>query len=104
MPFVRVDAQGDIDLDILDTAHPSSMLPGELIVGLPGGSHAQESSMGDSLCIRGDAVVHLAGEMDMFGAERGEDGFNEFEAVIRGSVLDEDLDTVTNAWSREYKA
>jgi hypothetical protein len=42
--------------------------------------------------------------MDMFGAERGEDGFNEFEAVIRGSVLDEDLDTVTNAWSREYKA
>ena len=69
VPFVRVDAQGDIDLDILDTAHPSSMLPGELIVGLPSGSHAQESSMGDSLCIRCDAVVHLAGEIDMFGAE-----------------------------------
>jgi hypothetical protein len=48
--------------------------------------------MGDSLCIRSDAVVHLAGEIDMFGAERGEDGFDEVEAFVRGSVLDEDLD------------
>ena len=101
VPFVRVDAQGNIDLDILDTAYPPSMLPGELIVGLPGGSHAQESSMSDSLRICGDTVVHLTGEIDMFGAERGEDRLNEFEAFVRGSVLDEDLDhCVTNACPR----
>lgn len=82
MPLIRVDAQGDIDFDILDTAYPPSMLPGELIVGLPGGSHAQESSMGDSLRIRGYTVVHLTGEIDMFGAERGKDRLNEFEAFV----------------------
>ena len=60
--------------------------------------------MGDSLCIRGDAVVHLAGEIDMFGAKRGEDGFDEFEAFVRGSVLDEYLDhCVTIACPRKYR-
>lgn len=60
--------------------------------------------MGDSLCIGRNTVVHLAGEMDMFGAERREDIFNEFEAFVRCSVLDEDLDhCVTNACPMKYR-
>lgn len=47
--------------------------------------------MGDSLCIGGDTVMHLTGEIDMLRSERGEDVFNEFEAFVRGAVLDQDL-------------
>jgi hypothetical protein len=35
--------------------------------------------------------MHLTGEIDMLRSERGEDVFNEFEAFVRGAVLDQDL-------------
>lgn len=91
VPFVGVDAQGNVDLHVLNTAHPSPMLPRELLVGLPRSSHAQEGCVSDSLCIRSNAVVHLAGEVDMCRSETGEDVVNELKAFVRGSVLDEDL-------------
>ena len=40
VPFVGVDAQGDVDLDVLDAAGPTRDFPGELAVGMPGGAHA----------------------------------------------------------------
>lgn len=91
VPFVGVDAQSDIDLNVLNTTHPSSMLPRELLVGLPCGSHTQEGCVSDSLCIRSNAVVHLAGEVDMCRSEAGEDVVNKLEAFVRGSMLDENL-------------
>jgi hypothetical protein len=47
--------------------------------------------MGDGLCIRGDAVVHFTGEVNMCGTEAGEDVVDEFKAFVRGTMLDEDL-------------
>jgi hypothetical protein len=62
-----------------------------LVVCLPCSSHTQKGGMSDSLCIGGNTVVHLTGKVDMLRTERGEDGFDEFEAFVRGAVLDQDL-------------
>lgn len=91
VPFVGVDAQGDVHLYVLNTAYPPGKLPWELLVGLPCGSHTQEGCVSDSLGICGDAVVVLAGEVDMRGSEAGEDLFDKLEAFVRGSMLDDDL-------------
>lgn len=69
VPFVGVDPERDVHLDVLDASYPSSDLPWKLVVRSPCGSHTQEGSMGDSLRIRRDVVVHLAGEVDVAGSE-----------------------------------
>lgn len=40
MPFVAVDAQCDVNLDVLDAATPFRDFPGELVVCVPGRAHA----------------------------------------------------------------
>lgn len=69
MPFVRVDAQSDVAFHVFDPADPARHFPGELVVGLPCGAHAQEGGVCDGLGVGGDAVVFLAREEDIFGAE-----------------------------------
>lgn len=72
MPFVRVDAERDVAFHVFDPADPARHFPGELVVGLPCCAHAQERGVCDGLCVGGYAVVFLAGEEDIFGAEGGE--------------------------------
>lgn len=47
--------------------------------------------MRHSLGIGGDSIMHLAGEVDMFGSERGEDFFDESDAFIDSTVLNNNL-------------
>lgn len=91
VPFVRVDAQRDVDLHVLDAAHPARDLPGELLVGVPGRPHAQEGGVRDRLRVGGDAVVQLAREVDILGVEAGQDVLDEPQAGVRRAVLDQDL-------------
>ena len=65
VPFVRVDAQGDVDLDVLDAAYVARVLPGELVVRHPCSTHAEEGCMRDGLRVGCDAVVLFAGEVDV---------------------------------------
>lgn len=39
VPFVAVDAQCDVNLDVLDAATPFRDFPGELVVCVPGRAH-----------------------------------------------------------------
>lgn len=45
--------------------------------------------MGDGLRVGSDAVVLLAGEVDVLGLQAGEDGLDEGEVGVRGAVLDQ---------------
>jgi hypothetical protein len=47
--------------------------------------------VGDGLGVGGDAVMQLAGEVDMLGPETRQDLFDESQAFVRGSMLDQDL-------------
>lgn len=91
VPFVRIDAESDVDLDVLDSAYPAIDFPGKLIVGVPCSAHAQESGVRHSLGIGCDAVVHLAAKVDILGFEGLKDALDESHALIRCSVLNEDL-------------
>ncbi len=68
VPFVGVDAQGDVDLDVLDAADVARVFPRELLVRLPRGAHAEECGVRDGLRVCRDTVVLFAGEIDMLGA------------------------------------
>lgn len=65
MPFLGVDTQGEVDLDILDAAHVAGYFPGKLLVGVPGLTHGEEGCMGDGLGVSGYAVVFGGGEVDV---------------------------------------
>lgn len=69
VPFVCVDTQRDVDLDVLDAAYVPRVLPGELVVGHPGGAHAEEGGVRDGLRVCGDTVVLLAGQVDVLGPQ-----------------------------------
>lgn len=60
VPFVGVDAQGDVDLDVLDASNPAGEFPGELIVCLPSRTHAQKGGVCNRLRVGGDPVMHLS--------------------------------------------
>ena len=45
--------------------------------------------MGDGLRVGSDAVVLLAGEVDVLGLQAGEDVLDECEVGVRGAVLDQ---------------
>lgn len=55
--------------------------------------------MGNGLGIGGDTIVHLTGEIDMLRTERGEDLIDELEALVRGTMLDQDLYDVIQCWT-----
>jgi hypothetical protein len=89
VPLVAVDAKGEVHLHVLDAANVSWHLPGELLVGCPCGAHGEESSVGDSLCVRSDAIVHVGGEVYMLGLEAAEDALNKVDRLLRGFVVDD---------------
>jgi hypothetical protein len=43
--------------------------------------------VGNGLGVGSDTIVQLAGEIDMFGSERGENVVDELEAFVRRPVL-----------------
>ena len=90
VPLVRVYAQRNVDLDILDAADVAVDLPRELVVGTPCGAHAQEGGVRDSLRVGGDAVMHRRCEVDVFGAEAREDLLYQLEALLGCTMIDED--------------
>lgn len=91
VPLVRIDAEGDVDLHVLDTTNVSSDLPWELIVGLPSCAHAEEGSVCNRLRVRCDAVMRFSSEIDVLGSETREDALNKLEALGGGPMLDENL-------------
>lgn len=90
VPLVAVDAQRDVDLDVLDAADVPRRLPGELVVRLPGRAHAQEGGMRDGLSVRRDDVVLLRAQIDHLGAEAGEDLLDGSDGVGRGGPVVDD--------------
>ena len=68
VPFVAVDTQRDVDLDVLDAADVTRYLPGELPVGSPGSTHGQEGSVGHGLCVGCYTVVYFGSQFDVFAS------------------------------------
>lgn len=91
VPFVRVDAQGDVYFYVFDAGGPARGFPGKLAVSVPGGAHAEEGGVGDGLGVGGDAVVFGGGEVHDFGVEAGEDFFDEGEGCGGAFVANDDL-------------
>lgn len=89
VPLVAVDAQRDVDLDILDPALPPRDFPGELVVRVPGGAHAQERRVRDRLRVGRDAVVLGCAQVHKLGAEALEYRLDESEAGRGGPVIDQ---------------
>lgn len=89
VPFVGVDAQGDVDLDVLDATNVAGRFPWELVVGGPRGAHAEEGGVGHGLGVGGDAVVLLACEVDVLGLQAREDVLHEGKVCVRGAVFDQ---------------
>lgn len=71
VPFVRVNPEGNVDLDVFDAANISVDLPRELVVGPPCRTHAEEGGVCDSLGVCGDPVVCFRREVDVLGTETG---------------------------------
>ena len=69
VPFVRIDAQGDVDFDVLDAADVAGRFPRKLVVGGPGGAHAQEGGVCDGLRVGRDAVVLFARQVHVLGLQ-----------------------------------
>jgi hypothetical protein len=91
VPFLGVDAQGEVDLDVLDAADVAGDFPGKLLVRVPGFAHREESRVSHGLGVGGDAVVFTSGEVVVFGAEAGEDMLDFFKVLLGCAVFDEDL-------------
>ena len=71
VPFVRVDSEGDVDLDVFDAADIAVDLPGKLVIGPPCRTHAEEGGVRDGLGVCGDSVVCLRREIDVLRAKTG---------------------------------
>lgn len=69
MPLLTVDAQHQIDLDILNPTHITGKFPGELSVRMPRLAHGEKGSVGDGLGISRDAIVLEGRQVDKLGAE-----------------------------------
>lgn len=89
MPLVTVDAKGDVHLHVLDAADVAWYFPRELLVCFPRTAHGQESGVGDCLRVGSYAVVHLGGEVDMFGLEAAEDALHKVDGLLRATVVDD---------------
>jgi hypothetical protein len=90
VPFVRVDAEGDVLFDIFDAPNVTACLPRKLVVRGPCRTHAEKGSMGDSLGVCGNAIVLLGGEVDVLRSETGHDILDEGEVIVGSAVLDQD--------------
>jgi hypothetical protein len=90
VPLVRVYAEGDVLLDVLDATDVASGLPRKLVVRRPGCAHAEEGGMSDSLSVRRDAIVLVGGEVDVLGLEARHYSLNKGEVGIGSAMLDQD--------------
>ena len=69
VPFVGVDPESDVYLDVLNAAYVTVDFPGKLVVCVPGGAHAEKGGVCDGLRVCCDPVVCLRCEVDVLGAE-----------------------------------
>lgn len=90
VPLLGVDAQHNVDLDVLYAADVARHFPGELGVCVPGFAHGEEGGVGDGLGVGGDAVVLEGREVDVLGAEDGEDGLDSCDGGGGRAVADDD--------------
>ena len=69
MPFLAVDTDCQIDLDMLDATDVTAHHPRELVVRMPCFAHGKECRMSNGLCIGGDAVMFFRCEVDKIRLE-----------------------------------
>lgn len=91
VPFLGVDSEGKVDLNVLNSTDVAGYFPGELGVGVPGLAHGEEGGVGHGLGVCCDAVVLDSGEVHLRGVQAGEDLLDLFETLFRRSVIDDDL-------------
>lgn len=89
MPLVRIDAQRDVDLDILNPTHIPRHLPRKLIVRRPRSAHGQESRMRHRLRISCNAIMSFGSQLDMLALKARQDFRDKIVARVRGAVLDQ---------------
>lgn len=89
VPFVAVDPEHEVDLDVFDSARVSAQFPRELVVGLPGRAHGEEGRVRDGLCVCRDAVVHGCRDPHEFWLETAQDVFDEGSCGGRATVVDD---------------
>jgi len=89
VPLIRVDAEGNVHLDVLNTTDVTRAVPRELVVREPCTAHAEESGMSNSLCVRCNAIMLLGGKIDVLGPEAGHNILHERKVSIRGAILDQ---------------
>ena len=90
VPLVCVDAQRDVHLYVFNAANVAGRFPGELVICGPRGAHAEEGGVRHGLRVGRDAVVLLAREVHVLGAQARQDVFDKGKVGVGRAVLDED--------------
>ena len=88
MPFLGVDAECQVDFDVLNTTNVASYFPGKLLICVPGFAHTEESCMRDCLGIGGDAIMLASGEVDVFRSQAGENMLDFVKTFLGSTMLD----------------
>ena len=65
------------------------MLPRELIICTPCGSHAKKSCVRDGLRVCRDAIMGHGCKVDLLGFETREDLFDKLKTFVGGAVFDQ---------------
>lgn len=90
MPFIAVDAQHEINLDVFDPADVAWDVPGKLVIGLPCSTHAEEGGVRHGLRICCYTVMRICGDGDELGLKAGQDAFDQFDGFRGSAVSDND--------------
>ena len=91
MPFLGIDAQGEIDLYVFDPTDIAGYFPWKLGVGVPSFTHGEEGGVRYRLRVGGYAVVLGGGEVDVGRAKAGEDVLYFVKACLGSAMFDKDL-------------
>lgn len=87
VPFVAIDAQRHVDLDVFNAAYVSRGFPGKLIVGAPRSAHAEKCGVRDGLRVGGNHVVLFCAQIDEFRLEAGQRVLDEGDRGRRTAAV-----------------
>ena len=82
VPFLAVDPQHDVNLDVLHAPHVPRQRPGKLPVSMPRFPHGQKRRVGRRLRVSRDQVVVVRRQVDVFRAEAREDGLDFVQGFV----------------------
>lgn len=91
MPFLRIDTEGQVNLDVFDASNIARNFPWKLGVGMPCFPHGQECSVSYCLRVCGDAIMLSSTEVYMLRAKTRKDFLDSVEIGLGGTMFYQDL-------------